>query len=453
MMNKKATAVIVIIVIASGATLFLGYLWGNDFQLSDKPKEITPTIDGVIEDREWRRATHYNIPFYLDVDNTLDTEEGKRNVDGWNYISVGEDATNYYIALDLCSDRTNNLEDEWIAFFLSNRMPDIFYSRLALNSLQDYGLEYLFYNVSGNKPYNYSFDDGFFPTSSYDIPILPENDIVDVILGNTTSSIYDFWNGNDGKTYSITSYQTDPGANWIEGHYASILFGINVTKKFPEMETAQFLSDLSDMDLYYFMTANITANPLDHADYAERFYCTIAEHGPSAPPFDSPGYLLDYNHINFQNDTFTSGSVDLDHSNINGTDGMFYFTLHCYNELNNTDSAFYEVFIDRLSLKLTTTSIQTLIDNTITEGNYNLKWTYGSSDNCANNHRMFEFSIAKSEFPEMPDDKLYVMVGGYGTMSLVGTNYWAYPGDNNNNPLVNFPEHMSDFVCLDMSST
>jgi hypothetical protein len=66
---------------------------------------------------------------------------------------------------------------------------------------------------------------------------------------------------------------------------------------------------------------------------------------------------------------------------------------------------------------------------------------------------MFEFSIAKSEFPEMPDDKLYVMVGGYGTMSLVGTNYWAYPGDNNNNPLVNFPEHMSDFVCLDMSST
>ncbi|MHA1503535.1 MAG: hypothetical protein ACTSSB_17025, partial [Candidatus Heimdallarchaeota archaeon] len=190
---KKIIAAIAVILVVSGSFLMLGFLWGNDFQFTDKPKQITPTLDGVINHKEWKRANYYNIPFYLDVDNSIDPVEGKRNVDGWNYLSVGEDDNYYFVALDLCSDRTNNLDGEWISYFMANRMPEISSSKLAFQSLVDYGYEYLYYNVSGDVPYNNSVNSFPFTTNFNDIPFVPEYDYMEVLYGETSDNYLDFW--------------------------------------------------------------------------------------------------------------------------------------------------------------------------------------------------------------------------------------------------------------------
>ena len=73
-MAKSSTIIIgaIIILALGGGGFFIGWMFGNDWQFSDEPSQISPTIDGVIEKNEWLRSSYYNIPFYLDVDNTID---------------------------------------------------------------------------------------------------------------------------------------------------------------------------------------------------------------------------------------------------------------------------------------------------------------------------------------------------------------------------------------------
>ena len=139
------TAVVLILGIGGGA-FFVGWLIGNDYQFGTDPKKITPTIDGIIEKREWLRSSYYNIPFYLDVNNDVDPVVDLANVDGWNYLSVAEDEDYYYLALDLCSDRTNNKAGEWLALHIANQIPDAVDSRLAFYTLEDYGYEIVWIN-------------------------------------------------------------------------------------------------------------------------------------------------------------------------------------------------------------------------------------------------------------------------------------------------------------------
>ncbi|MBK5114690.1 MAG: hypothetical protein KGD59_05065 [Candidatus Heimdallarchaeota archaeon] len=450
---KKGLAITLIIVVV-GASLLFGFVWGNDFQFTNNPKPITPIVDGIIEKNEWKRAAYYNIPFYLDVDNTIDPFEGKQNVDGWNYLSVGEDEENYYIALDLCSDRTNNKSEEWISFFLANRMPEIMGSRLAFQALVDYGFEYLYYDINQSTTFDYSLGTGIIPMTYNYIPIVPEYDSIEIINGNTSSNYLDFWNSYDGKSFTIESFNTDPAGTWEPGDYIDIRFGVNITEKFPEQNITTFLTDLLDLKLNYVMSANLTALNSDHLTYAERFACGVVEHDGMPGNFtDEATFTSDMNNINLSNDTITSGNVDLDHSGVNASNGMFYFTIHCWNEVNATYPTAYELNIDYLALRMRTTPLITLIENTISQGNYDLAWSYGSSVKCIEDHRMFEFKIAKSEFPDLNDDMLYLFVAGYGTMSFIGTNFWAYPGDSNDNPFNGFVDEYSNFLAFDMSIT
>ncbi|MHA1126776.1 MAG: hypothetical protein ACTSO7_11340 [Candidatus Heimdallarchaeota archaeon] len=451
---KKIIAAIAVILVVSGSFLMLGFLWGNDFQFTDKPKQITPTLDGVINHKEWKRANYYNIPFYLDVDNSIDPVEGKRNVDGWNYLSVGEDDNYYFVALDLCSDRTNNLDGEWISYFMANRMPEISSSKLAFQSLVDYGYEYLYYNVSGDVPYNNSVNSFPFTTNFNDIPFVPEYDYMEVLYGETSDNYLDFWSDYDGKSFDIASSNVSGRPIWLDGGFIDVMFGMNITEKMPQGFEAQFMSGITDLDLRFIISSDLTAQSSDHLNSAEKFYCGVYEHGGMPGNISDPmDFSSDPNVINFDNDTITQLTVDLDHTTINATNGMIYFTFHCFNELNATFDTFYNIFIDRLALRITTDSIGQLLGNSITLGNYDLAWSYGASDMCSEDHRMFEFKIAKAEFPVLADDMLYLFVAGYGTMSFFGTNYWAYPGSSEDNPMHGSPDSQSLFLALDMSET
>lgn len=450
---KKGLAISLIVIVA-GASLLFGFLLGNDFQFTNNPKPITPTVDGIIEKNEWKRAAYYNIPFYLDVDNTIDPLEGKQNVDGWNYLSVGEDEENYYIALDLCSDRTNNKNGEWISYFLANRMPEILNSRLAFQALTNYGFEYLYYDVNQSKTFDYSLGTSIIPQTYNYIPIVPEYDSIEIINGNTSSNYLDFWYNYDEKSYTFESFNTTPEGTWDVGDYVDIQFGVNITEKFPEQNITTFLADLLDLRLNYVISSNLTANNTDNLNKAENFYCSIAEHDGMPGNFtDEATFTSDMNTINFPNDTLVSGGVDFDHAGVNDTNGMFYFTIHCWNNYNATYPTAYELNIDYLALRIRTTYITTLIENTISQGNYDIAWSYGSSAKCSEDHRMFEFKIAKSEFPVLEDEMLYLFVAGYGTMSFIGTDFWAYPGDSNDNPFTGFIDEYNNFLVFDMSIT
>ena len=71
-------------------------------------------IDGVINEAEWADKD-WKIGFYLDIDEVFNPPD----TDGWNYLYLGEDVSNLYIGLDLCSDQTADLTDEWIGVWLN----------------------------------------------------------------------------------------------------------------------------------------------------------------------------------------------------------------------------------------------------------------------------------------------------------------------------------------------
>ena len=446
------TAVVLALAIGGGA-FFVGYLMGNDWLLNSNPSQITPTIDGIIEKREWLRSTYYNIPFYLDIDNTIDPLVHLPNVDGWNYLSVAEDEDFYYIALDLCSDRTNNTEDEWLALHLANRIPDTYGSKLAFYSLEDFGYEYLYYDVSNDEVFDFYLNANPGTIPYYDIPIVPEMDTFDVLRGSIDGDLYDMWTEYDDKNLTATSIYYESQGIWLAGDFLDLHFGINVTEKIPDEIIPAFMASISDMDLHYTLRSNLTSNPpAQYGDPSLIYFC-LYEHGPT------PGNISDFSFVDYTTDMYfpansiSQGSVNLDYTRMNLTDGMFYFTLHCWNDPNPAPAG-YEIQFDKLSLKITGGDIASLIGSTVAESNYELAFSFGSSDNCEDGHRMFEFKIAKSEFPDLDDDFLYLNVAGYGTMMMAGSNYWMYPFyDFPIPPMFDDLNNKLEFLVLDMSAT
>ena len=450
----KITAIVLALAVGGGA-FFVGWLMGNDWQVNSDPTKITPTIDGIIEKREWLRSSYYNIPFYLDVDNEIDPIVDLANVDGWNYLSVAEDDDFYYLALDLCSDRTNNKDGEWLALHLANRLPDTYGSKLAFYALEDFGYEYFYYNVSSDTV----FDDVYYPgigsRSFYDVPLIPEQDWIQTDRGDYNGDFYDLWTyyDNNNMTISTTHYEAD--VSWLAGNFVAIQFGVNITEKFPDVELSTIMAGLTDMDLDYRLRSNLTSNPGGHYGVANEFYCAIVEHGGMAANFSDGGiYISNANEISFPADSTYGSSVDLNHLNINATDGMFYFSLYGWNDDDLVDPTAFNIQFDRLSLRFTINDIWSIVGNSIGAGNYEIAYSYGSSENCLEDHRMFEFKIAKSEFPALEDETLYLNIAGYGTMMMVGTNYWAYPiYDFPIPPIFSSLDNKYEFLTLDMSMT
>jgi len=448
------TAVILTLAIGGGA-FFVGWLMGNNWMFNTDPTQLTPTIDGIIEEKEWRRSTYYNMPFYLDVDNAIDPVVDLANVDGWNYLSVAEDEDYYYLAIDLCSDRTNNKAGEWLALHLANQLPDAYDSKLAFYSLEDFGYEYLYYDVDTDAPFPFYLN--AIPSSrDYpDIPIVPEMDTMEVLRGTTDGDFYDFWTGNDYKNFTATSsYYEEVPMEWFAGQFIDIQFGVNITEKISDNIIPLFWPSISNFELEITLKANLTSDPVGHYGVPTEFYFSVMEHGPDPVDMSSAAaFFTDPNEVAFPGDSIENIWVDLNELNINTTDGMFYFTIHCWND-DDVVPTNYEIQIDKMSLMLRGGDIGTIIDNTIGTGNYDIAFSYGPSENCAEDHRQFEFKIAKSEFPTLDDEMFYINLAGYGTMMMAGTNYWMYPVYGFPLPPVYYDLYDShQFIALDMSIT
>jgi len=454
-MAKSTTIIAVALaLVIGGGAFFVGFLSSNDWMVNTDPTQITPTIDGIIEKREWLRSSYYNIPFYLDIDNTVDPVVDLANVDGWNYLSVAEDEDYYYIAADLCSDRTNNKVDEWFALHLANRLPDTYSSRIAFYALEDFGYEYFFYDVEGDIPFAHQLNPSFGTLNSYDVPIVPETDLMILERGSVSGDFNDIWTEYDDLNITLTSayYEDVPGL-WLEGQFFTLQFGVNVTEKFPDEEIGTFMASLSDMDLEYRLKSNLTGDPV-HLGDPTRYFAVVAEHGGMPGNMSELGFLNDYNQLTFTANNTVSSTVDLNHNFINATNGMFYFSIYGWNDEDVANPTNFEMEIDKLSLKFTTDDFSSIVGNTIGNGNYDIAYGYGPSDNCAEDHRMFEFKIAKSEFPTLDDEMLYLNLAGYGTMMIAGTNYWVYPAFGFPIPPLYYSiDDKTEFLTFDMSIT
>jgi hypothetical protein len=449
----KFFTVILVLILAGGA-FFVGWFWANDWMFDKSPTKITPIIDGVIEEKEWMRSSYYNIPFYLDVDNDLDLVENKSNVDGWNYLSVAEDDDFYYIAVDLCSDRTNNKEGEWVTFQLANRLPDTEGSQMAFSALEDFGYEFLFYNVSDDSVFEHEYIPSIGFSDYFDIPIIPETDLLEVYRGNATWEYNDFWTDYDNKNFTATSRFYDAESIWLNGSFLDLHFGVNITEKFPDEEISTFMASIFDMYVELRFISNLTADALGHFGIPDEFFFAIDEHG------GMPGNISDWSYVNFETwvdfpaDIYNVKYLNLNHLNINTSTGMFYFTLRGWNDADGYDFNPFEITFDKISLVLSAEDMGTVLGNTIATGNYDIAYSYGPSENCIEDHRMFEFKIAKAEFPVLDDEFLYLYIGGYGTMAIENTNFWVYPKYGYPiSPIVASVDEYYDFLKLDMSIT
>ena len=453
-MAKSSTIIAIILaLVLGGGGVFVGYLLGNEWMINTNPAQLTPTIDGIIEKKEWLRSSYYNIPFYLDVDNAIDPVVDLANVDGWNYLSVAEDEDYYYLALDLCSDRTNNKDGEWLALHLANRIPDTMGSKLAFYSLEDIGYEYFFYDVDNDVVFSHQLESYHSVTDYADIPIIPEMDTLDVYRGSSSGDFYDFWTYADNKDYTgISSYYPTVPA-WSEGEYVALHYGVNITEKMPEGFAGMFTGNISSMYLHYSISSNLTSNPMTQVGNSSQFYSAIYEHGGVPGVIEDLVYGTDVHLLYFDNDKWENDFVTLDHNNINATNGMFYFTILGWNDPDVSEPTNFDLHLDKLSLRVRSSlNLQSIVGNSIGNANYEIAYSYGTSENCAEDHRMFEFKIAKSEFPVLNDEFLYLNVAGYGTMSMENTNYWVYPIYGWPMPPIFYSlDAKAEFIKLDMS--
>ena len=422
-------------------------------------------LDGYFTEDEWKAADYYNFPFYLDVDNRIDPQENKANVDGWNYISIGEDEDNYYIGLDLCSDRTNNLDGEWISLGIGNRIPESYNSELAFYAVENYGFEYLTYNVSEDDMTEYKLilEGG---NDYYDmIPFVPEYDSFSLSRGDVEGDYLDLWSNDDTyneydieNVVTLSSRYYDNILNYGAGEWAVLDFAINVSEMFPTHNVSDFLPTINDFYVDMRLTGiNASSDFSSYNESADVIWFSILEHGPMPVDIYEPSFMSVYNNFTFTDTgTFQSRNANLDYTQINSTNGMYHFSIAGWNPHNSTDPQAFDVYINKLTFRMSVMDVRTTTGTSISPGNYDVAFRYGSSVNCAEEHRMFEFRVAKSEFPVVDHNKLYVNVAGYGTMGMEGSNYWMYPGINEfifGGPLFRYYSESDDFLILDMGST
>ena len=365
----------------------------NEFLKTSNAPMSNVVIDGVINAAEWADAD-WEIDFYLDVDNTPDWN-GNINVDGNNTLFIGEDSTNLYLGLDLCSDQSFNETGEWIGVWL-NTANRVFNNYYEWADFFNNGTESLLRDVENDKPKKYySNTVGF--TTEYVNDDSEYISLYGTIDGNS-DDLRMFWLGD----FNITSETVGSDElYWIN-------FSVDLTKWWPLEE---------EIDEIKAMEITIAT---EHNETIDDQRIILWNSDGSIPPFNDPQQVISLNNLNsYVLETFEYGLGNLT------TDKKLQFSL-----IGNNSTPF-KTRLDRLEFRplRNYTSWAGMIQVPYsTIQTYQIAWGFGPSSNNATSHRMFEFAIPKIELELYdPNEDLGIMVGGYGTLSYVnGSNYWIF---------------------------
>lgn len=390
-MRSKNLKLILVLSIITNLTL-LGLLLNSRGNSTPLPKTSSVGIDGIITETEWSNAD-WNISFYLDVNNTADWN-GKINVDGNNTMYIGQDSSNLYIALDLWCDRSDNVTGEWVGLWLNTNNRTFTGYTEWMDYLND-GVESLIHNVETDQPWD--------PFTNY------VANYVQYIKDNSTyTSIYGETEGNWGNfqyfwrdDFNITSALVG------SDHLYRIDFSIDLDDWFPYYEVFDVLQG---MEVWLNTKSNIT---IDNHDII--FWYSDG----SMPPMTDSNQVKPLNTgTSYQLNTISYGMGNLT------ADHEFKFSLygnHTNPFMINLDILHFKIFLNESNWAGIVGSPLSSIKN------YQIEWGFGASPGNSTDHRMFEISIPKSELEHYKSDQeLGIVVGGYGTMAITGTNWWCF---------------------------
>lgn len=366
---------------------------------------ITPTIDGNIEYDEWKLADYgfaNPITQYLDLNNSLDPTTLTRNIDTFNYIYVGQDSENFYVAVDLCGDRTNNEEDEWLALFLNTldrEFESFNTSADQFNDFRNNGTECFVYNI--------------------------ENDtlIEGVSDSNGIKEGYPLYIEEDDKTLYQGIHNTDETNSWVNvENQDSSFYVINSTNDFGndavQIDVTIDLVEYLNIEEFYF---DQIRNDMGNMTISIALKIVDTTYGS---PYDESDLDICRLNVNF-NET-NSGNLDIGSDFILNTfdvspsaynDGNLDFSLII--EDDDLDQNYFVVRLDYLRIDYKASDQFDEVYGTTTVQDYEIAWNYTTSPKCDERHRTFEISIPKYElegFSETGDLEIYVQ--GYGTASM-----------------------------------
>jgi len=348
-------------------------------------------VDGTITEAEWD-GLDWKVPFFLDIDDAGNPPD----TDGYNYLYLGEDLSNLYVGLDLCSDKTGGTTGEWISVWLNTNNRS-FSDNLAWESYYDDGIESLVYNVEQSQEY----------------------DFISNVVGGASMRVNDdseytaIYGGIDGTVTHIDNLNgvfMNVTAEYIGGYYVSIVeFTVDVLKWFNEFFDDIFVEHIVGIEFQIYTQANGTIS--EHQLY-------LAYRDGSVDPSDSDQVrnLSTTTSLEVVQFDYGVGNLSINHE--------MKFVLYA------NDTSPFMTQIDSLHLTYyanQSNSVATVTYPYTSINNYDIEWSFGPSANNASNHRMYEIRIPKSELEHYdPDEELGIQVGGYGTMSFPGKMYWVF---------------------------
>lgn len=204
------------------------------------------TVDGTITEAEWE-GLDWKVPFYLDIDDVGNPPD----TDGYNYLYLGEDVSNLYIGLDLCSDKTGGTNGEWVSVWL-NTHNRTFSNSVEWESNYNDGVESLVYDVEQDQVWDFLSD-----TIGGILSRVNDDSEYSATYGTISGNTTDLYNLN-GIFFNIT-------AELVGSYYVSTVEFIIDTVKWLPLFDGIFASNIQWIEFQIYTKANISIS--DHSLY------------------------------------------------------------------------------------------------------------------------------------------------------------------------------------------
>lgn len=398
--------------LAGGA---LGYFL-NGFN----PFSFGPKIDGIISSGEYDK-TNWKVGEYFDVNTT------NNNTAGFNYFYVGQDTSNVYVAIDLCSDVQNTTSGEMVSVWLNtlNRSfglgaPFGSYN----NSWYDYrnnGTENFVYDVQNGwiKPYTTNTDSYYDAWINNASSTLAANLTMGTQFPNTPNT-GDWSHTNTVNHYWYGAVSADGGSGTMFYDKVTLNFTVDLATYFQYRTEflSQIMNTISNASInIYTWVEDGGMGKIDNTDMTYSSVNVIGNGTNNNAPLVMNKAISDndYTKINVEKSAFASGKLQ--------------FSVELYNE-----SAWYateelRLFIDSLHISFNINGTDdTYGTSTIRNAtNYDFAYAFGGSPNSAIPHRMYELKVAKSELENYTDDgTLGVFIQGTGEMNFNQQQTWQF---------------------------
>lgn len=348
------------------------------------------TVDGTITEAEWD-GLDWKVPFYLDIDDVGNPPDA----DGFNYFYLGEDLSNLYVGLDLCSDRTGGTNGEWVGVWL-NTNNQTFSNYDEWESKLDDGVESLVYDVENDLVWEF-LSNGIGGSLSR---VNDESEYI-ATYGSTSGNTTHLYNLN-GVFFNIT-------AEFVSGSYMSrIEFTVDTLKWFWGFEEI-FASNIQWLQFQIYTRANISISEhLLHIAYSDG---TVNPNDPNQVRTLSTTTSLQV--LQFE---YGAGNLSLNNE--------MKFVIYA----NNTSPFMTQIDSLHITPYYNLTNGVAIVSYPYSSINdFDIEWSFGPSFNNATPHRMYEIRISKNDLEHYdPDESLGLIVGGYGTMAFPNTNYWVF---------------------------